>query len=798
MADATLRVRADTREAERGLGRLQSSLKALATGAVVAGFIKLADQATELRNRLNQVSTSTEQSALLFDRLVTVANNARSPLSTTGDLFFRISKNIDTLGISQNQALLATELVAKAISASGISAAQASGPLLQLGQALSSGTLQGDELKSILEGLPPVAKAIADSLGVPIGRLRELGSQGKISSQQVIQGILAARDSIERDFGKTTATFGQQFTVLTNNFTVFIDKLNTATGATSTFGKAVKYLSDFIVFLGDNIGIITTLFEILFVVLVTRGIGAAGKAILEFSRSIRSIGYFFANTAKSAANFIGTVVSGFRMLITEVGGTGAVKIAGPLDKAMRALVLPIGYLIKIGGQFFKQFAIPIGVGLAYLGDLLDPLIERFANLGRTIVSAFKQGSFAARKMQGADADAQPGGFYGGGKPPSGAAALLEEQMNKQSKRIAEATKAQRDFDKEFEKSIRTQEYELMLKQNSNVLSATEIAVLTEINKELQKALGQEARLTEQQALRIRNVIEETAALERMAQSRREIEEAGRSVIQAAGAADPRVAAETEYINQKIALENYFVQNSLMTQEQYLSTLFQIEEQYRIAKYDASVALEERINSIRQRGIEQELRRNGFSLEQARKISTERVEFENKGSFERTQFAIDQAGQLFTALGQYNRKAFMAAKAFNIANAIMNTYMAATKALATYPPPFSFIAAGAAIAMGLAQVAQISSQNYSGRAIGGPVMGNKPYLVGERGPELMVPQGAGRVVPNTQLGTGEPVVINLNIQAVDARGVDQLIMERKGMIVGMVRSAINDRGARAPL
>jgi hypothetical protein len=78
------------------------------------------------------------------------------------------------------------------------------------------------------------------------------------------------------------------------------------------------------------------------------------------------------------------------------------------------------------------------------------------------------------------------------------------------------------------------------------------------------------------------------------------------------------------------------------------------------------------------------------------------------------------------------------------------------------------------------------------------MGNQPDIVGERGPELMVPQGAGKVIPNNQLANTEPMVINLNIQAVDARGVDQLIMERKGMIVGMIRSAMNDRGARAPL
>mgnify|MGYP003333123738 CR=1 FL=1 len=70
-------------------------------------------------------------------------------------------------------------------------------------------------------------------------------------------------------------------------------------------------------------------------------------------------------------------------------------------------------------------------------------------------------------------------------------------------------------------------------------------------------------------------------------------------------------------------------------------------------------------------------------------------------------------------------------------------------------------------------------------------------VGENGPEMFIPQGNGRIEPNNQVGN-QATVINLNINAVDARGIDQLITERKGLIVNMVRSAINDRGVRAPM
>jgi hypothetical protein len=171
-------------------------------------------------------------------------------------------------------------------------------------------------------------------------------------------------------------------------------------------------------------------------------------------------------------------------------------------------------------------------------------------------------------------------------------------------------------------------------------------------------------------------------------------------------------------------------------------------------------------------------------------------FEQKTAFEQTAFAIDQGAQMFTALGAHNKQAFETAKKFNIANAIMNTYMAATKALASYPPPFSFIAAAAAIGMGLAQVAQIKSQTYSGRALGGPVMGGKSYIVGENGPELFSPQGTGTITRNSDLMSSEPININFNIQANDAQGFDELLTQRRSMVTQMVRDAMQEQGQRS--
>ena len=94
---------------------------------------------------------------------------------------------------------------------------------------------------------------------------------------------------------------------------------------------------------------------------------------------------------------------------------------------------------------------------------------------------------------------------------------------------------------------------------------------------------------------------------------------------------------------------------------------------------------------------------------------------------------------------------------------------------------------------MAQVASIRSQSYSARAGGGPVQEGKPYVVGEQGRELFVPQGAGKIVPNAG---GDVVNVNFSITAMDTRGFDALLAERKPAIINMVRQAMNDKGNRA--
>jgi hypothetical protein len=263
-----------------------------------------------------------------------------------------------------------------------------------------------------------------------------------------------------------------------------------------------------------------------------------------------------------------------------------------------------------------------------------------------------------------------------------------------------------------------------------------------------------------------------------------------------------LAKRAKIVTLTLEQENDLKKAKLMMEKEYS------DEKIRIAQQVNERLLQIEMNRIQQvleankSGLAQQLSASDQAIlksqgdaERQKAIVADRIAFEKKSDAEKYAFGIDQAAQMFNALGAQNKKAFEAAKAFNIANAIMNTYMAATKALATYPPPFNFIAMAAAVGMGMAQVAAIRSQQYSGRALGGPVMGGQSYIVGESGPELFTPSTTGSITRNQDLGGGGQVNVNFSINAVDTTGFDELLISRRGLITQVISDAMIEKGQR---
>jgi len=131
------------------------------------------------------------------------------------------------------------------------------------------------------------------------------------------------------------------------------------------------------------------------------------------------------------------------------------------------------------------------------------------------------------------------------------------------------------------------------------------------------------------------------------------------------------------------------------------------------------------------------------------------------------------------------------KADSIKKAMISLHEGAMKTFASIPFPFNVVAVGGALAFGAGIINRIRGFEKGGR----PPVG-RPSIVGERGAELFVPDQAGTIVPNDKLGMGKNVTVNFNINTVDARGFNELLVNSRGTIVNLINSAMNEKGRMA--
>ena len=232
-----------------GLGRAIGALGGL---LVVRQVIAYADAWTQVQNRLRLVTDSQEELNAVSEEVFAIAQRNRTGLEGTAELYARVARSSEELGLSQQEVLDVTDSVSKAITISGVSAEAANAAIVQLGQGLASGALRGDELRSVLEQTPRLARAIADGLDVPIGKLRELGAEGELTSEKVIAALQSQADVLEEEFGQIGPTIGQGFTTLINSVTRFIGRFGEATGLFDSAAETLIILSGAIDEVGDG------------------------------------------------------------------------------------------------------------------------------------------------------------------------------------------------------------------------------------------------------------------------------------------------------------------------------------------------------------------------------------------------------------------------------------------------------------------------------------------------------------------------------------------------------------------
>ena len=224
------------------------SFGALMTAALgIGGAKELQDRAdayTRLTNSLKTATSNEEAYQAALKAVTEIAQRANSDIETTAQLYGKVNKSADALGLSQQQVARLTESVAKGMQLSGASAEAADGAILQLTQAFASGALRGEEFNSVMEASPELMAYIAKGIGVTVGELRALAEQGALTSRTVATALLDQGTAIDQAYGKVTQTVAQAFTALNNQLILYVGQAAQASGITAGISTTLKALAD--------------------------------------------------------------------------------------------------------------------------------------------------------------------------------------------------------------------------------------------------------------------------------------------------------------------------------------------------------------------------------------------------------------------------------------------------------------------------------------------------------------------------------------------------------------------------
>lgn len=223
----------------RNITGLTSVMAGLGVGYGAKQVLDTADQYALLDDRLKLVTDSTSEFLVAQEELFDISQRTRNAYTGTIDLYSRLARSTEDLNTSQGDLLNVTEAINKSLIISGSSAQASEAAIIQLGQGFASGVLRGQELNSVMEQAPRLARALADGLGVPIGKLREMGAAGELTAERVFKALLKSSSSIDTEFSKMNATVGQAMTVVNNSIGRFISGTNDSTSATSQLAGSI-------------------------------------------------------------------------------------------------------------------------------------------------------------------------------------------------------------------------------------------------------------------------------------------------------------------------------------------------------------------------------------------------------------------------------------------------------------------------------------------------------------------------------------------------------------------------------
>lgn len=200
---------------------------------------RIADEYAGLQARLRLASRDAQEFAAANDAVRRIATASQGPLAETATLYLRIASSLKDTQVAQAAMVDTTEAVALALRISGSTAAESASGMLQFSQAIAGGALRGEEFNAISESAPRLLQALADGLGKPVGALREMAKEGKLTRDVLIDALSKQLPTLRAEAESLPQTISGAFTTLGNEILLVVGEIDQATKASSTFSKGL-------------------------------------------------------------------------------------------------------------------------------------------------------------------------------------------------------------------------------------------------------------------------------------------------------------------------------------------------------------------------------------------------------------------------------------------------------------------------------------------------------------------------------------------------------------------------------
>lgn len=413
----TEKVQGSHRASKGLLGTLKQVAAAYGVGQMASKALDTADAWSQTSARISLAAREGENVDEIQQRIFESANRARSAYMDTADVVAKMGQRAGSAFGSTDEIIAFTETLSKMYKIAGASQEEQKSSMLQLTQALGSGVLRGEEFNAVFEAAPNIMQAVADYMDVPLGKLKDLASEGQITAGIVKNAVLGAAEEVNSDFASMPATFEQAWSLFSNQVLMALDPVWDKLGeisssddfqsfaslsgqALAVFAGTVVSLLDAVAgaagFVADNWSMIGP---------IVYGVAAAialYTAALVANNTVQAIG----NGLKAAAALQETVHAAHLAMSTGATfaataaqyGLNAALLACPLTWILLAIIAVIAILYaavaainKVTGSTYSASGIIMGVvsvAVSFVMNLFLALLELVFGVVERLVNPF--------------------------------------------------------------------------------------------------------------------------------------------------------------------------------------------------------------------------------------------------------------------------------------------------------------------------------------------------------------------------------------------------------------------------